>query len=119
MIFSRKANPTVYDRLVDLRRQRKVEPIDVHHYVAAHEVVQLIRENFGVAFIAKGMAAQIETPEIVIRPLNHEILHLKTYLVLRADESSRLVNEFGRAFLKRLRMSPHGAGHSEQMQLNL
>jgi len=120
MIFPRKANPSVYDRISELRSHHRIEPVEVHHYVAVQEVIELIRENFGVAFVPNGLAPQIESDEIAVRPLDHEALHLKSYLVLRADESSRLVNEFGRAFLRRIRAASQAAGADpDQMRLDL
>ena len=59
MIFPRKAHPVIYDRILDASRQAAVSPVELHHYVAPQETVQLITENFGVAFMTKGVAEQI------------------------------------------------------------
>jgi hypothetical protein len=65
-------------------------------------VTQLIRENFGVAFVSKGVGEQLRSSDITIRPFGANSLQVNSYLVLRADQSSRLINEFGRAFLRRI-----------------
>jgi DNA-binding transcriptional LysR family regulator len=102
MIFPRKAHPVIYDRVLDASRQASVSPVELHHYVAPQEAVQLITENFGIAFMAKGVAEQIRNTEIAVRPLSQTAFQVTSYLVLSADQSSRLVNEFGRAFLRKV-----------------
>jgi len=119
MIFPRKAHPVIYDRVMDGSRQAAVSPVELHHYVAPQEAVQLITENFGIAFMAKGVAEQIRNTEIAVRPLSQISLQVTSYLVLRADQSSRLVNEFGRAFLRKVLPNSKIEDASGQLSLGL
>lgn len=119
MIFPRKAHPVIYDRILEAGRQAAVAPVELHHYVCPQEAVQLITENFGIAFIAKGVAEQIRNPEIAVRPLSETSLLVTSYLVLRADQSSRLVNEFGRAFLRKVLPNSKIENASGQLSLGL
>jgi DNA-binding transcriptional LysR family regulator len=80
IVFPRKAHPIIYDRLMDVARIANVSPVELHHYVSPQEVIQLIEENFGVAFIAKGVADQLPRSNIAIRPFSHPSLQLTTYL---------------------------------------
>jgi DNA-binding transcriptional LysR family regulator len=102
MVFPRKAHPVVYDRLMEEARVAGISPVELHHYVSLQETAQLIAENFGVAFAAKGIAEQLRGQGMAVRPLSQPSLQLRSYLVLLADQSSRLVNEFGRAFLRKV-----------------
>ena len=102
MIFPRKANPVIYDRVMEEARVSAVSPIELHHYVSPQESLQLIAGNFGVAFAAKGIAEELHGRDVAVRPLAHPSLQVNSYLVLRSDQASRLVNDFGRAFLKRV-----------------
>lgn len=81
MIFPRNAHPIVCDRISDASRQAAVSPVELHHYVGPQEAVQLVTENFGVAFMAKGVAEQIRDPEIAVRPLSQPSLRVTSYLV--------------------------------------
>jgi DNA-binding transcriptional LysR family regulator len=119
MIFPRKAHPIIYDRVMDVARAAGVSPVELHHYVSPQQVIQLIEENFGVAFMAKGVADQLARSNVTVRPLSHESLRVTTYLALRADQSARLVNEFGRAFLRRVQPKGKLLGAADQMQLGL
>jgi len=78
---------------MDASRQAHVSPVELHHYVSPQEAVQLIIENFGVAFMGKGVAEQIRTSDVVVRPLSQPALQVSSYLVLRADQSSRLTEK--------------------------
>src|SRR6185437_9730053 len=119
MMFPRRANPTIYERVLEMGRQAGVAPVELHHYMAPQEVIQLIAENFGVAFMPKGTAEQMAGTEIVARPFAAKSLQMTSYLALRADQSSRLVNEFGRAFLKRIMPNGQQADTSGQLLLKL
>ncbi len=117
VVFPRKAHPGVYDRLMEEARIAGVSPLELHHYVNPQESLPLISEHLGVAFMAKGIAEQLRGAEIAVRPLMHASLQITSYLVLRSDEGSRLVNDFGRAFLKKV--LPHSKLESSSGQLLL
>ena len=119
MLFPRKANPIIYDRVLEASHQAAVSPVELHHCVSPHEAVQLISENFGVAFMSRGTAEQIRSSQIAVRPLSHKALEITSYLALRADQSSRLVNEFGRAFLRKQLPGLRQIESSGQMLLKL
>lgn len=119
IMFPRKAHPVIYDRILATSQESAVVPLEVHHYVGPQEAAQLIAEGFGIAFMEKGVAEQIRNPEIAVRPLSHPSLQVTSYLVLRADQSSRLVNEFGRAFLRKVLPNSRIVDASGQLSLNL
>jgi LysR family transcriptional regulator, benzoate and cis,cis-muconate-responsive activator of ben and cat genes len=119
MMFPKRANPALYDRLFDTAKQAAVSPVELHHYMMPQEVIQLISENFGVAFMPPGSADQIAGSELAVRPLAAKALQFTSYLALRADQSSRLVNEYGRAFLKKVTPNAKQAETAEQMSLKL
>jgi DNA-binding transcriptional LysR family regulator len=119
MLFPRKSHPAIYERVLQAGRNAGISPVELHHYLSPQEVVQLIAENFGIAFVARGVSEPLQSSEITIRPLSEASLQLKTYLVLRADQSSRLVNEFGRAFLKKVLPNAKIADSNGQLLLKL
>jgi DNA-binding transcriptional LysR family regulator len=119
MVFARKAHPVIYDRLMDEARLANAEPFEVHHYLSSEEAVRLVGENFGVAFVSKGIAEQFRGQGIAVRPLSNPSLQVSSYLVLHSDQSSRLVNEFGRAFLKKVLPNNKPEALSGQLLLRL
>ncbi len=119
MIFPRKSHPTMYARILEAGQLAAVSPIELHHYVSSQEACRLVNQNFGIAFMARGLAEQIVDKEIVVRPLREPSLSVTTYLALRADQSARLVNEFGRAFLRKVCSDGKRANPSNQLALAL
>jgi len=119
MVFARKAHPAVYDRLMIEAQQSNVTPVEIHHYVNPQGAVRLIDENFGVAFVAKGIEAQMQSQGLTTRPLSHPSLQLSSCLVLRSDQSSRLVNEFGRMLLKKVHSHSKSEADFGQLLLRL
>jgi len=118
IVFGRKSHPGIYDRLMKEARLANVSPVELHHYVSPQEALALISESFGVAFVAKGCAEQLRG-EIAVRPLAHPALRVSTYLVLSADQRSRLINEFGRAYLKKTLPKHQLEAASGQLMLGL
>lgn len=118
LVFPRIANPSVYDRLIETGRASGATPLEVHHYVGPQEAVQLMSQNFGIAFMSKGCAEQVRSPDLVCRPLSHKPLEVSSSLVLRADQSSRLINEFGRSLIRKT-VSSRRLDPSAQLVLGL
>ena len=61
-----------------------------------------IANDGAVAFVVKSGAIRIARDGVTVRPLAEAELLLKTYLVSRADEKSRVVSELVRAFMRKL-----------------
>ncbi len=79
---------------------------ETHHIVTEEEAVHLVLEHAGVAFMTKAVAMRNQQSGVVMKPLGEERLQIKTFLALRADESSQMVNEFARAFLRKCSPPP-------------
>jgi DNA-binding transcriptional LysR family regulator len=101
ILFAKQVNPLAYDAIMDLAQQEAIHPKDPHHIMVAHEAIQLVSEQRGVAFLPKASALLIPAEGVVFRPLADESLWFDTCVVLRAEDCSRLVNEFARSFLRR------------------
>ena len=120
MVFARKAHPVIYDRLMDEARLANAEPFEVHHYLSSEEAVRLVGENFGVAFVSERNRGAIQRSRhsctATVQPI---ITNSLLDPVLHSDQSSRLVNEFGRAFLKKVLPNNKPEALSGQLLLRL
>lgn len=67
----------------------------------------------------KGVAEQLAIEELAARPFDCDAFLIRSNLVLRVDQSSRLVNEFGRALLKRVVSPASRENSSKQLFLKL
>lgn len=106
ILFGKQANPLAYEAIMQLAESEAINPKDPHHAIVAHEAIQLVSEQMGVAFLTKASALRIHVQGMVFRPLSDESLWFETCVVMRAEARSRLVNEFARSFLRRYQPSP-------------
>jgi hypothetical protein len=113
ILFTKKVHPLLYDAIFESAHSYGINAKELHHIVTAEEAVHLVLEHAGIAFISKAVALSHQRAGIVVKPLAEEKLRVRTYLALRADNDSRMLNEFARAFLRKC----CGADSSAQMSL--
>jgi DNA-binding transcriptional LysR family regulator len=101
ILFSKRVHPLLYDAIFRRSREYSIMPKEVHHVVTPEEAIRLVIEHAGVALTARSAALSNRQPGVIMKPLGEAQLIVKTYLALRANESSRMVNEFARAFLRK------------------
>jgi len=101
ILFAKQVNPVAYEAIMELAQREAIHPKDPHYIMLAHEAIQLVSEQMGVAFLPKASALHIHAEGVVFRPLADESLWFETCVVMRAEDCSRLVNEFVRSFLHR------------------
>jgi len=98
ILFERKAHPDMYDAIL----RREIVFRDGLKVLTAEDAAQLVQENLGVAFLSMAGALRIAERGAVVRPLDDKDLHLQVCLASRADNRSKLVSEFVRAFMRRI-----------------
>jgi hypothetical protein len=81
--------------------------------MTAEHAVHLVSENLGVA-ILPGPAPVFRTEAVIAKPLSNPSLSFETYLIMRADDDSRFVNDFARSFLRKC-----GPQRVSEMQMQL
>lgn len=101
ILFSKRVHPLLYDAIFQRAREYAIVPQEVHHVVTPEEAIRLVFEHAGVALTARAAALGNRQPGVIMKPLGEVQLIVKTYLALRSNESSRMVNEFARAFLRK------------------
>ena len=102
ILFERHVHPYLYDNLVQRAKPATVAGTSLHHVTTAEEASQFVSRGLGVAVITQSGAWRIAREGITIRPLAGDDLFLETKLACRADNQSRLVSEFVRAFVRSL-----------------
>ncbi len=112
LLFTKQAHPLLYDGILNRATVLGIKPREAHRFVLPDEAFHLVAEHTGVAFLGKAMALGRHHGNVVVKPLADETLQLSTYLALRADDSSRMVNEYARAFLRKCA----GPGSDPQMR---
>lgn len=114
ILLGRQFHPFVYDAIMDVARRAGIGLKHTHHIITAQQAVHLVTEQVGVAIITRPTMLGAHTEDVVVRPLCEPSLCFPTCLVMRADDDSRLANDFARAFLRK-----YAPQHQPQTQLEL
>lgn len=102
ILFARQVHPVIHDAILKTARLESIEPKYAHETFTAQQAVYLVSEHTGVAIFAELPTVDYGLNGVTIRPLSDKSLFFDTCLTMRADETSRVVNEFGRAFLRKV-----------------
>jgi DNA-binding transcriptional LysR family regulator len=112
ILFAKRVHPLAHDAIMDAAQREAIVPRDVHDILTAKEALHLVSEHVGIAFLTKATPLRSGHEGVVVKPLLDDSLWFETCLVMRADNESRMVNEFARSFLRR-----HQPPHPKQMEL--
>ena len=102
ILFERQLHPPVYDVIIQAAAQRGVRPRSIQHVIAPEEAFPFVSDGSAVAFVVKSGALLMARNGVTMRPLNESNLRLKTCLVCRADDDSKIASEFVRAFMRKM-----------------
>src|SRR5260370_29271980 len=101
ILLAKPVHPILHDAILETARLEGIGPKNGHEVMTAHQAVHLVSEHAGVAIFAKPTTLRVYDEGVVVKPLSDTPLWFETCLVMRAGDSSRLVNEFARLFLRR------------------
>lgn len=102
ILFERQLHPPVYDAIIQAAAQRGVRARSIQHVIAPEEAFPFVSDGSAIAFVVKAGALLIARNGVTVRPLNEPNLRLKTCLVCRADDDSKIASEFVRAYMRKM-----------------
>lgn len=102
VLFERQIHPLLYDAFFERARSLGIEVKRVHHIADAEEACELARTVGGATFLSAQGAEHAANDEMIALPLEEKGIFLKTQLLAQRGNSSKLVGDFARAFMKRL-----------------
>jgi DNA-binding transcriptional LysR family regulator len=101
ILFPKRVHPLLYEAVMDTARRESIAPKHAHNVIAPQQAVDLVSDHVGVAILTQPMARGIHTDGVVVKPLSDTSLCFETCVIMRADNDSRLVNEYVRMFLSK------------------
>ena len=101
ILFERKAHPNMHDAILRRAHEEDIVVRNGLSFLNAEEAAQLVAENLGIAFMTETGARRIREKGACVRPLNDPELKLTVCLASRAENKSKLLSEFVRAFMRR------------------
>ena len=85
---------------MDAAQRGSIAPKHAHDAIAPQQAVELVLEHVGVAILTQPTAPGFHPDGVVVKLLSDASLCFKTCVILRADNTSRLVEEYVRMFLR-------------------
>ena len=110
-VFAKRVHPHIYERLFKSVERQGIQVKGVQHIMTVQEALPLVANQDCVSFVTQATARVAGHEGIVLRPIRDEEFLLHTALIMRAENDSRLVNSFVRAYIKPFqRKSPQSEG---------
>ncbi len=101
ILFARRVHPVVHDAILDAARRQGIAPKHAHDVITTQQAVHLVSEHVGVSILAQPPAVGASAEGVVVKPLSDASLCFETCVIIRADNDSRLANEFARSLLRK------------------
>lgn len=101
ILFPKRFDPVVFDAIMDAAQSGSIVPRYAHDVIAPQQAVELVSEHLGVAILTQPSTTGFHADGVVVKPLSDPSLCFNTCVILRADNTSRLVEEYVRMFLRR------------------
>jgi DNA-binding transcriptional LysR family regulator len=102
LLFQRSIHPLLYDLVQKLSREMRVVPSDIQHFMVPEEAIPLLIDPTAIVIVPKSGALRIARDGLTMRPLDEEKLVMTTLLISRTDNSSPVLSELFRGFMRRM-----------------
>jgi DNA-binding transcriptional LysR family regulator len=100
ILFAKQVHPLIHDAILEAARRDVIPSKDAHDIFTVEQGLHLVSEHVGVAILTKPVGLGFAPERVLIKPLSDPLLSFETCIALRANDDSRLVNEFSRSLLR-------------------
>ena len=101
IVYQKRSHPLLHERLQRLMNAEDVHPKRIDRILYPDEAEHLLLANGGVALFTKANALKLNGDRLTAKILQEGALCVDEWIAARAEDSSRLVSEFVRAFVTR------------------
>lgn len=102
ILFERRLHPPLYDTILETAERQNVRPGSLQHITAPEEAFPFVADRSAIAFLVKAGALLLARNGVTVRPLIEPQLQLRTFLVSRADDDSKVASEIVRTFVRKI-----------------
>ena len=102
IFFNRDVHPPLHDRILNRLQGEKREPRILHHISQADHVPALLTDDSLLAWLTPTGAQRVAQNGLRYIPLLDAEIHLETHVASVAGNTSPLLSEFVRSFMKRI-----------------
>ncbi len=100
ILFERHVQPRLYDEVNLTLQPAPLPGCSLHHVMTAEDAVQLVLRGSGLALLTQAGAWRVQRRGVTIRPPSAGDLIVRTQLVARSDERSKVVSDLVRSLVK-------------------
>jgi DNA-binding transcriptional LysR family regulator len=102
ILFDRQLHPPLYGSIIQEAEQRGIRHLSIQHVTAPEEAFPSVADGSALAIVVKAGALLMARNGVTVRPLSESSLQVKTCLVCRADDDSKIASEFVRAYMRKM-----------------
>jgi hypothetical protein len=102
ILFERRLHPPLYDSILHAAEEKQISAFNIQHVTTPEEAFPFVVDGMAMALVAKSGAVLMARNGVTIRPLAEAGLLLRTYLISRVDDDSKVAGELVRAFGRKL-----------------
>lgn len=101
ILFEKRQHPLLYAAIFEEAARKGAEPSSIQTVTSAQEVYPFVADGRAVAFVVKAAAVLLAQDDVTVRPLAEDALRVKTYLVTRSDDDSKVLSHLVRAYVRK------------------
>ncbi len=105
LLFSRRAHPPLFDRIVYRAETLGLSYRIVHSFLHPEEALPHLSTTDAVVWLTPNAAGNFVFRGAQMRPLSDEALFLETFLARRTEEQSPVIRDFVRTFIDTIRIN--------------
>jgi DNA-binding transcriptional LysR family regulator len=102
VLFSKHIHPVMHESLLRRAETLGIAPREIQYVTTAEEAAYLVVKHDGIAFINRTGAWRVAHDGLTMRPLDEPDIAVKTTLITRSDDRTRLTSEYVRAAMRKL-----------------
>ena len=111
VLFGKHVHPTMHDSILSRAKELGIAPREIQYFTTAEEAAHLVVKHEGVAFLTRTGAWRVARNGLTMRPLDEPTLTVKTTLITRADDRTRLNSEYVRSAKRKFERKSDGDQH--------
>jgi DNA-binding transcriptional LysR family regulator len=97
VLFGKHVHRPLHDLILSKAKELGITSSEIHYFTTPEEAATLVAKHDGIAFMNRTSAWRVARNGLTMRPVDEPALALKTVLVTRADDRTRLTSEYVRA----------------------
>jgi DNA-binding transcriptional LysR family regulator len=102
ILFERRLHPPLYDSILHGAEQKQISACSIQHVTTPEEAFPSVVDGLAIALVTKSSALLMARNGVTVRPLAEAGLRLRTYLISRVDDDSKIAGELVRALGRKL-----------------